>query len=108
MKFNLILLPQATSDVDDIISFLVKKSPTGANTWYQTWLKTCETLKRDADSFGRAPEDADNEFTIQQLIFKTKSGNPYRVIYRILDNTVYVYHVRGAGQDLVSNLGDVP
>lgn len=105
MKFDLVLLPQADRDVDLIVNFLHSKSPRGADAWYGQWLRACDTLKQSADSFGVAPENDDNDFTVQQFIFKTRYGNPYRVIYRIVDRTAYVYHVRGPGQDYVTDLG---
>ena len=107
MTFHLIVLPQADRDVDVIVNFLHSKSPRGANAWYRQWLRTCETLKKSADSFGLAPENDISRFTVQQLVFRTRHGNAYRVLYRIVDRTVYVYHVRGAGQDYATDLDDI-
>ena len=107
MKFRLIALPKADRDVDLIVNHLYEKSPGGANAWYRQWLKSCDTLKQSADAFGLAPEDDLFPFTVQQFIFKTRRGLAYRIIYRIHEGTVYVYHVRGPGQDYVDDLDDI-
>lgn len=107
MKFNLVVLRQANRDLDIILNHLDSKSHRGANTWYRQWLNTCDTLRASADSFGLADENDEAEFTVQQYTFKTRRGLPYRVLYRIVDNTVYVYHVRGPGQDLAYNLDNI-
>lgn len=107
MKFTLVLLPQAERDVDLIVNFIRGNSPQGANSWYGRWLQACKTLETAADSFGVAPEDADSSFKVQQLAFKTRYGEPYRVLYRIVDRTVYVYHVRGPRQDYAVDLDNI-
>lgn len=107
MKFDLTVLPQANRDLDFILNHLERKSHRGANAWYRQWLKACDTLKKSADSFGLAPENDDNDFTVQQFVFKTRRGLSYRILYRIEDRNVYVYHVRGPGQDYVEDLDDI-
>ena len=107
MKFDLVVLPEADRDLDLILNHLHSKSARGANAWYRQWLKGCDTLKKSASSFGLAPEDDDNEFTVQQLTFSTRRGLPYRILYRIVDTTVYIYHLRGPGQDYVDDLDGI-
>ena len=49
-------------------------------------------------AFGLAPENEDHKETIRQAIFKTQRGLPYRAIFVVRENNVFVIHVRGPGQ----------
>ncbi len=49
---------------------------------------------------GFAPENPDHEEEIRQCLFKTRHGLQYRLLYLVREDTVYILHVRGAGQDL--------
>lgn len=107
MKFDLVVLPEANRDLDLILNHLHSKSAHGANAWYRQWLKACDTLKKSANSFGLAPENDDNDFTVQQFTFSTRRGLPYRILYRVVEKTVYIYHLRGPGQNYADDLDDI-
>jgi len=59
-------------------------------------------LSEQGDTLGIAPEDADHDETIYQIIFRTRRGLPYRALFVVRENDVYVLRVRGPGQDLVA------
>ena len=59
------------------------------------------TLSTTAGNCSLAPEDGHGDTEIRQLIFKTRRGKPYRMLFTILGGVVFVRHVRGPGQDLV-------
>ncbi|MBC8356868.1 MAG: type II toxin-antitoxin system RelE/ParE family toxin [Planctomycetes bacterium] len=101
MSFHVVLQPRAEYDLDAILTHLKKESLQGAASWFRAWRHAVSLLERQADIYGSAPEDADHEPFIQQTLFKTRSGRYYRAIYTLIDQTVYVLHVRGHGQDLV-------
>ena len=42
------------------------------------------------------------EYDIHEVLFKTSKGNPYRLLFTIVDDEVLVLRVRGPGQDYVS------
>ena len=48
-----------------------------------------------------APESAYIDRDIRQLIFKTRKGLPYRLLYTIDDEVVLALHIRGPGQPLL-------
>jgi hypothetical protein len=58
-------------------------------------------LRKRADGCGLAPEDAEHDSEIRQIVFKTRSGLPYRALFTIDGDQVHVIHVRGPGQDLI-------
>jgi hypothetical protein len=49
-----------------------------------------------------APESAHCNYQIREVFFKTRKGNPYRVLFTILGDEVLVLRVRGPGQDYVA------
>lgn len=102
MSFHVILLPQAEQDVDAIVAWLHARSPQGAAAWHRSCLAAIESLERTAVSCGRAPEDKDHQACIQQILFKTRRGRTYRALFTIREDNVYVLHVRGPGQNLLT------
>ena len=103
MTFHVELLPDAESDLDQIFEWLSKRSPQGAATWYRRWLLVLDDLEARADSYAQAPEDARHELDLEQVIFKTKHGKPYRAIFTITKQTVFVFCIRAHGQELVDS-----
>ena len=101
MNFAVQLLWRAERDVDQILTWLHKRSPQGAAAWHLVWKDTLRTLQSSADTFGHAPENEDQELEVRQITFRTRSGSDYRALYTIRDNDVYVMHVRTPGQDLI-------
>lgn len=102
MRFSVVVLPAALEDVETIVSWLHKRSPSGATAWYRRWSATLDELSRSADHCVEAPESADHPLQLRQLQFKTRRGHPYRILFVIQSSKVYVLHVRGSGQDLLS------
>jgi hypothetical protein len=102
MKFRVQLLWRAERDVDATIAWLSERSPAGAATWQRTWDETVEILRASADVYGIAPENEDQELEVRQILFQTPKGRQYRALFTIQGPIVYVMHIRGPGQNLVS------
>lgn len=98
MKYSVVLLPHAEGDLGRIILWLKAHSPQGADTWIRRWLEVLELLESDPMSCGFAPENDDHDAEIRQVIFKTRRGRPYRALFTMKAETVYVLHIRGPGQ----------
>lgn len=82
--------------------FIAKRSPQGAASWFNQFVETRDRLEIDAEMRPLAPESAHFDYDIREVFFKTRQGNPYRVLFTILDDEVLVLRVRGPGQDYVS------
>ena len=101
MNRRVILQPTAIRDIDDIITFLVDRSPAGAERWCDRWDEVIATLADDASKFAPAQESERHGGNIRQVMFRTRYGRVYRALFVIEDDTVHVLHVRGPGQDLL-------
>lgn len=102
MKFHVELTTRAERDLGKIFSWIAERSPQGGVTWFRRWLEVLDDLESSADKAGLAPEDTDHGQTIQNVVFKTRRGRRYRVIITIENDVVYVLHIRGPGQNLLS------
>jgi plasmid stabilization system protein ParE len=102
MTFSVTVTSSAKQNVRSIIRWIEERSRSGAETWYRRWLEVLKRLGESGGTFGIAPEDEDHEETIYQVIFKTRRGLPYRALFIVRGNQLYVLHVRGPGQDLMS------
>lgn len=102
MKFQVSLTAAAKRNVRVNLRWIEARSRSGAEAWYRRWLQVLDELRDRADTFGPAPEDVDHAETIRQIIFNTRRGLPYRALFVVRDRDVFVLHVRGPGQDLLS------
>jgi plasmid stabilization system protein ParE len=102
MKFHAQLTWRAERDIDQQLAWLHERSPQGAANWLRVWDQTFATLKSSADQNSLAPESEGQPIEIRQILFHTRKGRDYRALFTIERDTVYVMHVRGPGQDLVS------
>jgi len=93
------MLSDAEADFDRQFDYLLERSPQGANTWSDAVDQAVHDLKHSADMHGLAPESNDYPFDVFQFIFKTKNGNPYRLLYEIHGSDVFIMTIRGLGQD---------
>lgn len=92
---------RAEKDLDDILAWIASRSPQGARMWLARWKEVCRLLSEQPESCLLAPENSDHEEEIRHIVFKTRSGRKYRVLFVIRGNRVFVTNLRGPGQDLV-------
>ena len=99
MKFHVVLTRRAKYDLDDILTWIERRSQQGAQTWARRWKKIVDQLSTGADACVLAPESAHHDTEIRQIIFKTRRGLPYRALFHIGGDLVSVITIRGPGQD---------
>ena len=102
MTYQVVLTARAERDVDGILGWLAQNSSAGAKAWYSRLQEVLEELAITIEQFDFAPENEDHEEAIRHLVFKTRRGKKYRVLFIIRDAQVFVLHIRGPGQDIMS------
>jgi len=102
MTFRVFIVPEAIQDLDRILGWLRQHSLAGAASWYHRWQAVIKQLEDEADRSSLAPESEGRAYELRQLIFKTRRGKPYRVIFTIRDDEDYLLHLRGPGQNLLT------
>jgi len=98
VKYSLHILPRAEEDFLHMFSFIETRSPDGAKRWKQAFEAGLQRLENNPFIYGLAPEDVYFDFDLRQLLFKTKRGRMYRAVYRVDNDVVTIYRVRGPGQ----------
>lgn len=95
------VLTRAQRDVEACYAFIAKQSQKGAASWFNRFAETKDRLTIDAEIRPLAPESIHFDYHIREVFFKTRKGNPYRVLFTIQGDEVLVLRVRGPGQDFV-------
>jgi plasmid stabilization system protein ParE len=104
MKHSVVVLPTAENDLNRILLWLSERSHSGALAWLLKWEEVVLALADDPDRCGLAPESDQHPIAIRQVIFRTRKGNPYRALFTIKNEMVFVLHVRGMGQKSVESV----
>ncbi len=98
MTYKVYLLPSAKKDLQHIIGYLHERSPKGAHAWQLAFEAALEKLANHPLRYRLAPESEAFDIQLRQILFGTKRGYRYRMIYRVDDDRVTIYRLRGKGQ----------
>lgn len=98
MSFQVHELRRAQADVRSIARWLAERSPQGAKAWLRAYDEMVLRLETRASSCGPAYEHDACEFDVRQVLFKTPRGRPYRALFFLDGQDVYILRVRGPGQ----------
>ena len=93
---------RAAHDADVIFNWLAERSHEGAIRWYETFLTMLRTLPDSALGCPIAHEGGELGIDLRELLFKTRKGHFYRVLFIVRADAVHVLNVRGPGQDDVT------
>lgn len=98
-SFRLVIQPEAERNFTIIQDWIAEQSPSGAQQWYLALKKALDRLRSDPERFPIAPESRHFNVKIQDAVFRTRRGLPYRILFTLRDSDVQVLFVRGPGQD---------
>ena len=104
MSFLVRILRRADREVEAVLHFIAEeqKAPEGAQRWYRAYAGALERLAKAANPFPLAPEDAFVDDEVRQILFRTRRGRTYRELFTVVGDEVRLLHVRGPGQDLMT------
>ncbi len=98
MTYQVIVAPAATRESQGIFDWLKTKSPQGAADWYHAYTKAVADLRENPELWPVADESPRRRRVIRQVLFRTKRGRRYRLLFAIEAGAVLVLHVRAPGQ----------
>lgn len=98
MTYRLVIVEPAEVDVDSIYAYIRAKSPQGAAAWHRAFLACTERIVRHPWACSIAPETAEFDFELRQVLFKTRYGSLYRCVFTVVGDEVRILRVRGPGQ----------
>src|SRR5437879_1012162 len=102
MTFRVQTLRSAERDFRQIIAHIAARSTSGAVSWAKAFQNAVERLESEADRLPFAVENVHVDFEVREILFKTRRGLVYRALYTIRGDEVFILHVRGPGQDLLT------
>jgi plasmid stabilization system protein ParE len=102
MNFTVITLRAAERDFNGMLEHIAVRSKAGAEAWARAFDKALARLEESADSCPLAAENEYVDFEVREILFKTRRGLIYRILFTIRENMVFILHVRGPGQDFVA------
>jgi plasmid stabilization system protein ParE len=110
VSYQVHILYRAEADYREILTYLFKRSSAGAKSWATSFDRAIVRLESQADWFPLAPENSFTDFEVRQLLFNTRRGLIYRVLFMIHEMDVFIMRVRGPGQDFLKaeELGERP
>src|ERR1043165_4911375 len=101
MTYELLHTREAEASVGQIIDYLAKRSPQGAVAWCEQWEKLLADLGDNPLQYALAPESKEHGADICPVLFKTRRGRTYRVLFAVVGLGVYIVSVRGPSLNLL-------
>jgi plasmid stabilization system protein ParE len=101
MKYEVRILARAQDDIARCYDYIAGRSARGAKSWLSKLAATRDRLALNPERRPLAAESAHVDYEIREVFFKTRKGNPYRVLFTIREGKVLVLRVRGQGQDYI-------
>jgi plasmid stabilization system protein ParE len=101
MTYRLRITRRAQNDRDACFDYIFARSPQGAVRWLDALEEAAAAVLIDPHH-GVAPESEGQKEPIRQKLFRTPQGRTYRLLYIVRDDVIYIIHVRGAGQDVMT------
>jgi plasmid stabilization system protein ParE len=98
MEYTVLTLSRAELDAQRIYDWIKDRSPDGALSWWTAFQVACDSLKQNPERNSIAMEAEWCGRDLRQLLFKTRRGRFYRLVYLIAETEVHVLRVRGPGQ----------
>lgn len=98
MNYTVRILPLAKNDWLSIFNYIAERSPQGARSWEAAYEQALTRLEQNPLICGFAPENHHFDFDLRQILFHTRRGKRYRMVFRVDQNVVTIYRIRGPGQ----------
>jgi len=101
MRYRVIVTPAAESDLRKAGSYIRRDNPRAARRWLKGARQRIQSLSQHPERCPLAPETASFDEAIRELFYGHGNRGTYRILFVVLDNAVFVLHVRhGAMQPL--------
>jgi plasmid stabilization system protein ParE len=94
MSYLVVLTPRAKHNLRTIHAYIFKQAPHAANDWLDRAERAVASLEHHPERCPLAPESLSLGKPIRQLLFGVGNRGTYRLLFVVLDRSVYVVHVR--------------
>ncbi|MBZ5570353.1 MAG: type II toxin-antitoxin system RelE/ParE family toxin [Acidobacteriia bacterium] len=94
MTYNVIITPEAETDLRTAYRYIRSRAPVAASEWIRQARQIAKSLARHPERCPLAPESASFDEPIRELLFGSGNRGTYRFLFVLLDQSVYILHVR--------------
>ena len=98
MTLSVKTLPRAEADIRGITRYIYDRSRHGAAAWVNALDQARLQLVDNAMTCGQCDENEHFDIDVKQMLFKTRRGRVYRILFTVVDDEVRILRVRGSGQ----------
>jgi plasmid stabilization system protein ParE len=93
-SYRVIVTPEAESDLRTAYRYIHRQAPRAAREWIQWARQSIRMLRKYPERCSLAPESNSFDRAIRQLVFGKGNRGTYRILFVIIDRTVFILHVR--------------
>ena len=94
MRFRVVITPEAETDLRKAGSYIRRDNPRAARAWLKGARQGIKTLAQHPERCPLAPESASFSEPIRELFYGHGNRGTYRILFAVLDNAVFVLHIR--------------
>ena len=94
MIYRVVIMPRAERDLRTIYRYLRRNAPRAAKDWIKRARHSARSLARHPERCPLAPESASFDEPIRELFFGSGSRGTYRFLFTVVEEAVYVLHLR--------------
>ena len=94
MRYNVIITPEAESDLRNAASYIRRDNPRAARAWLKAARQRIKTFAQFPERCPLAPETTSFSEPIRELFYGHGNRGTYRILFVVLDKAVFVLHIR--------------
>ncbi|HEV2717483.1 MAG TPA: type II toxin-antitoxin system RelE/ParE family toxin [Terriglobales bacterium] len=94
MPYRVVLTPEAEADLRTAYRYFREHAPRAARNWIRRARQSVKTLSHHPERCPLAPESVSFDEPIRELLFGTGNRGTYRILFTVIDKSVYILHIR--------------
>jgi len=94
MTYRVIVTPAAEGDLRTAYHYIRGQAPHAARDWIRQTRQSVKSLAQRPERCPLAPESASFDQPIRELFFGSGNRGTYRFLFVVLNQSVYILHVR--------------
>lgn len=92
--YRVIVTPESENDLRTAYRYIRRNAPKAAREWMRQARQSIKTLRNYPERCSLAPERDPFDVVIRELLFGEGNCGTYRILFVVIEKTVYILHVR--------------
>ena len=94
MRYRVIFTLRAETDLRTACRYIRNQAPRAAREWIKRARRAANSLRQHPERCPLAPESVSFNEPIRELFFGSGNRGTYRFLFVVIDQSVYILHVR--------------